>query len=173
MKKSKGFTLTEVLVVLILFSVSVSLLLLVFSRGVSTSLSLEERSERTVLLATLFWDLQRKVFGAERIYVEETSLYMITSGGSYYPGLVRCGYMFRDGTLFYSEDRNVWGEVYNPNGGWVRVGNFRMFRVVAVEGDREFTAYDGLPEKIRVYLDGEVFTFETLRQRIPSGLRKP
>ena len=163
MRSGRGFTLTEVLVVLLLFGVSLSLLLFVFSRGVSSSLAVEERSERVSLLASLFWDMERKIFGAERIYIEGDALYMVTSGGSYYPGLVRCAYIFRDGDLLYFEDPDLSKEIYATEGDGIRIGRFERFRVVAVEGNRDLPAYDGLPRFVRVYLDDMVFTFETLR----------
>ncbi|MDQ7039125.1 MAG: prepilin-type N-terminal cleavage/methylation domain-containing protein [Aquificota bacterium] len=173
MRESKGFTLVEVLVVLALFGVSVSLLVIVFSRGVDFSLSLEERSERVRRTALLFWDLQRKFFGAERIYIEGDSVYMVTSGGDYFPGMVRCAYVFRDGNLLYYEDRDVGGDIYGVTGKGKIVGRFRDFRVVAVEGNRELSVYDGLPSRVRVYVDDKVFTFEVSGGRVLSGLRKP
>lgn len=173
MRESRGFTLVEVLTVLILISVSVSLLVLVFSRGVDFSLSLEERAERVRRTALLFWDLQRKLFGAEKVYVEGDSVYMVTSGGDYFPGIVRCAYVFRDGKLLYYEDRDVEGDIYGFEGEGKLVGKFRDFRVVAVEGNRELSVYEGLPAMIRVYIDGEVLTFEVSKGLYPSGPRKP
>ena len=163
MRSRGGFTLAEVLVVLILLGVSVSLAVFLFSRGVSSSISVEERAKRLSLLATLFWDMERKVFGAERVYVEGDAIYMVTSGGDYFPGIVRCAYVFREGELLYFEDPDLSREIYATEGEGIRIGRFEEFRVVAVEKGREFPAYDGLPDAVRVYVDDLVFTFETLK----------
>ena len=150
-----------------------SLLLLIFTRGVDSSIGISKEAEKEITLANLFWDLQRKFFGAERVYIRGDEVYMITSGGSYYPGIVRCAYVFDNGKLLYYEEPYTSGDVTSLDMKRAkRVGEFERFRVVAVDGE-EFSAYDGLPDLIRVYLGDVVFVFETLKRRAPSEPHRP
>jgi len=86
---NRGFTLLEVLVVLVLVGLTFSTLLLLLRRGVDTGTGITRYSENLISEASLFWDLQRKIFGARKIKVEGNSLYMITTGGNLYPGVVK------------------------------------------------------------------------------------
>lgn len=72
-KKSGGFTLIEVLVVLTLMGLVFSLLVFVFSRATDSSLKVSARSEELKRQASLFWEMERKVIGAKRIRIEGNS----------------------------------------------------------------------------------------------------
>ncbi len=59
-------------------------------------------------------------------------MYMITSSGSFYEGVVKCAYFQKNGRLF-DEERAV------------DLGPMDSFEVVAVVGGREEEAFEGLP----------------------------
>jgi len=162
--KSRAFTLIEVLVVLTLIGLTFSVLLLVFSRGVDSSLSLSGSSRSLVERASLFWDLQRKILGANKIEVSGNALYMITSGGTLYEGVVKCAYIFRDGRLFYYEFPYPYGALDEVEEEKLQeLGKVSEFRVLAVVGNREEKFYEGIPDYIKVHINGEEMVFQTLR----------
>ena len=175
-RPSRGFTLTEILVVLVLLGLTFSALLLLLRRGVDASAGVTGYSENLVSEASLFWDLQRKVFGARKIKVEGNSLYMITTGGSLYPGVVKSAYLFRDGILLYYEFPYAYGALEEVEEDKLQeVGRFEEFSVSVLEGRRELTRYEGFPPYVKVRVNGREFLFETfaLRTSAPSELRKP
>jgi len=164
MSKGRAFTLVEVLVVLTLIGLTFSILLFVFSRGVNSSLSLSQSSERLKSEASLFWELQRKVVGASRIKVSRDGLYMITTGGSFNGGVVKCAYLYRDGDLYYYEFPYPYGAIDEVDeNGLYKLGTFTEFRVVAMERNREYEAYEGLPEFLKVYLNDREFLFKVIK----------
>lgn len=162
--RDKAFTLVEVLVVLVLLGLTFSILLLIFSRGIDSSLNLSRRGESLKMEAGLFWDLQRKILGAERIKVDGEGIYMITSAGNFYRGVVKCAYIYRDGELYYYEFPYPYGAVDEiEEGKLYKLGKFEEFRVVAVDRDREERFYEGLPRFVKVRLNGKEFVLETIR----------
>ncbi len=169
----RGFTLIEVLVVLILMGIVFSTLLIVFSRGIDSSLSISEDSEFLKRKVLLFWDFQRKILGAKKILLKKGNLFMITSGGSIYQGIVKCAYIYRDGKLYYYEFPYPYGAIEEYEEDKLQeIGRYKGWRVVAVVGKREFKSYEGLPNKVRVYVDDEMFIFDTL-QRTPLKFHGP
>ncbi|HIC97802.1 MAG TPA: prepilin-type N-terminal cleavage/methylation domain-containing protein [Aquificaceae bacterium] len=164
MSSNRAFTLVEVLLVLTLLGLTFSTVLFVFLRGIGSSLSVLESSEKLSGEASLFWDLQRKVFGASRIKIENDRLYMITSGGTYYEGVVRCAYFFREGKLYYYEFPYPWGEIDDiEESKAFQIATVGSFEVSAVEGDGEERSYDGLPERVVVRIGDTEFIFDTMR----------
>jgi len=158
--KGRAFTLVEVLVVLILLGLTFSALLLVFSRGIDSSLRITEDSERLKLKANLFWDLQRKIVGAKRIRVENNNLYMITSGGTIYQGVVKCAYIFKNGKLYYYEFPYPYGAIDEIEEDKLQeVGEFKSFEVKVKEGNRVLNSYEGLPDEIIVKVGKDEFVF--------------
>ena len=164
MSRGRAFTLIEVLVVLTLIGLTFSILLFVFSRGVNSSLSLSESSEKLKAEASLFWELQRKVVGARKIKVDREGLYMITSGGSFNEGVVKCAYLYKEGELYYYEFPYPYGAIDEVEEEELyRLGTFEEFKVVAVERNREFALYEGLPEFLKVHVNGREFLLEFIR----------
>ena len=162
--KDRAFTLVEVLVVLTLIGLTFSVLLLVFSRGADSSLNLTSRAESLKLEARLFWDLQRKILGAKRLRIENDNLYLITSAGDFYPGVVKCAYLYRNGELYYYEFPYPYGAIDEiEEEKLYRLGRVESFEVIAVVGNREEYTYEGLPLFVKVRLNGKEFLFETIR----------
>jgi len=156
----RAFTLIEVLVVLTLLGLTFSALLIVFSRGIDSSLRITEESESLKPKASLFWDLQRKIVGAKRLRVENNNLSMITSGGTIYRGVVKCAYVFKDGKLYYYEFPYPYGAIDEIEEDKLqRVGEFDSFEVQVKEGNRVLNSYDGIPDEIIVKVGKEEFVF--------------
>lgn len=164
MKRDRAFTLVEVLVVLTLIGLTFSMLILIFSRGADSSLNVSRRAESLKTEARLFWDMERKILGAKRVKVEGKNLYMITSAGDFYRGVVKCAYLFRDGELYYYEFPYPYGAIDEiDENNLYRLGKVKDFEVVAVEREREEKFYEGLPRFVKVRLNGKEFVFETIR----------
>ena len=164
MRKDRAFTLIEVLVVLTLIGLTFSILLLVLSRGIDSSLNLSEGSEALKGEASLFWELQRKILGAKRIKVDRESIYMVTTGGSFNEGVVKCAYLFRDGKLYYYEFPYPYSAIDEiEEDRLYEIGEFESFGVSVREGNREYKVYEGMPQIVKVEVNGEEFVFETIR----------
>ncbi|WP_457600652.1 prepilin-type N-terminal cleavage/methylation domain-containing protein [Hydrogenivirga sp.] len=164
MSRGRAFTLIEVLVVLTLLGLTFSILLLVFTRGVDSSLNLSGSSEALRLKASLFWDMQRKLLGARRIRVEDDSIFMVTTGGSFSEGVVKCAYIYRDGRLYYYEFPYPYGAINEIDEDRLyELGRLDSFTITVREGNREFKTYDGLPQFVEVKVDDESFFFELIR----------
>ncbi len=164
MKSGRAFTLIEVLVVLTIMGLVFSVLILVFSRGIDSSLNITQKSEDLKRKAVLFWDLQRKVFGAKEIKIDPKGIYMLTSAGSFNKGVVKCAYIFKDKKLYYYEFPYLLGALDEVDEDkLIEVGRFSRFEVTAWDGRRELRVFDGLPQLVKVYLDDEEFVFEVFR----------
>ncbi len=164
MKPNKAFTLIEVLIVLTLTGLTFSILLLIFSRGISSSLNLSQHSESLKSEVSLFWDIERKIIGAKRIKVEKDRIYMITSSGSFYEGVVKCAYLYKNGRLYYYEFPYPYGAIdIIDEKNLYEIGRFENFKVSVIENNREFKAYDGMPQFVKVVVNSREFLFETIR----------
>lgn len=164
MKLSKAFTLVEILVVLTLLSVTFSTLLLVFSRGIDSSLNLFSESQKLRSEVLLFWDMERKVLGAKRIKIENDRLYMITSAGSLYEGVVKCAYFLKEGKLYYYEFPYPYGPIDDiEEDKAYEIGLFKEFSIRAIVNSREEVSFDGLPQYVEIIADGRKFLLETIR----------
>ncbi len=164
MKQGRAFTLIEVLLVLTLLGITFSVLLFVFSRGIDSSLSITEGSEKLKAQATLFWDLQRKIFGAKDIKIEPNGIYMLTTAGSFNKGVVKCAYIFEDGKLYYYEFPYPYGTLEEiDRKALMEIGRFESFEVRAWERGREFRTFKGLPKFVKISLEGEEYLFEVFR----------
>ncbi len=163
MNRDRGFTLVEVLIVLAVMGLAFGSLALIISRGTDSSSALIKDSESFKLEVTLFWDLERKVLGAKRIKIEKDSIYMYTTGGNHFPGVVKCAYTLREGKLMYYEFPYPYGSIDDLEGGVSYViGKVESFEVFASDGERDETVYDGIPPFVKVVINGREFVFETL-----------
>jgi len=163
MSRGRGFTLVEILITLAIAGITLTSLFLIFSRGSLTSAGLTEESASFKMEVSLFWDLQRKVLGAKRIRIEGDALYMYTSGGSHFPGIVKCAFYVKDGMLRYHEFPYPYlsiDEIYE--GVDYVLGPVRRFEVFASDGRVDETVYDGMPRFVKVILNDREFVFETL-----------
>ncbi len=162
-EKNKGFTLVEVLIVLSLLGLTFSVLLLTWARGMDSSLNISKRAEELKSEILLFWDLQRKILGAKKIKLYRGNIYMITTGGSIYQGIVKCAYVFNNGSLFYYEYPYPYGALEEIEEDKLqRIGNFENFEVSAVKDKKEWRDYEGMPDYVVIRLNDREFVFETL-----------
>ncbi len=165
MRRTKlAFTLVEVLIVLSLLGLTFSILVLVFSRGVDSSLNITEGSESLKREVSLFWDLQRKIVSATRIKVEDGNLYMFTSAGSFNEGVVKCAYIYRDGMLMYYEFPYPYGAIDDvEEEDLINLGRLESFEARAIIGNRELKTYEGLPHYVWVRVNDKEFLYEIIR----------
>ncbi len=100
----KAFTLIEVLVVVILLGVFFSTLAFTFKSIFESSLNISTGSRKLREISSLYWSLSRAIYGAKKLkLVDGRELYLITTGGMFYPGVVKAAYIYKNGTLYYYE----------------------------------------------------------------------
>jgi prepilin-type N-terminal cleavage/methylation domain-containing protein len=162
-KYPKGFTLLEVLVVLVLVGLIFTLVLTVFWRITETSSEVSKRASKLQRETTLYWQLTRSFFGTKRLaVVNGTQIYAITTGGSLFKGTVWCAYLYRNGTLYYYE------YPYPPpysikeiprEASEIILGKFKSVKFSARKGGIFYSNFEGKPDTVKVELNGESFLF--------------
>jgi prepilin-type N-terminal cleavage/methylation domain-containing protein len=158
--KKKGFTLIEVLIVLTVIALVFTLLSTVFYSNIQNSLNLLLSSEKLKTEADLFWNMQRKVFSAQEIYLAKGELYMTTSAGDYYQGVVKSAYIYKykEQKLFYYEFPYPYGELkFYEEDKLIPVGEFKDFKILAYKGESSYEEFNGKPDYFTVYLDKRKF----------------
>jgi len=162
--KQRGFTLVEVIVVLVLLGLIFSILLVVYIGGIKNSLGLLKRSESLNLEGRLFWRFTRSIFGASRVkLVNGTALYLITTGGNVFRGVVWEAYIYnpQNKTLDYYEFPYPPEKIDEipPQAVSYRLGKFSNFLIMAVDTGRTYADYSGLPDKIEVKINNNTYMF--------------
>jgi len=168
MKRNKGFTLIEILVVLALFSLIFGLISFTFYNVVKNSISLVDSGSSIKEKAILFWDIQRAILSAKDIYIEEEGenslLYLITAGGLYTKGIVKAFFFVEENALYYREFPYDYGDIrYVKEGKTYKLARVNSFRVRAFNGRREVTNFKGIPEYLIVEIDGRKFTIVPIK----------
>lgn len=152
----KGFTLIEVLLVLTLIGFIFLILSTVFYSNIHNSLNLITNSEKLKNEADLFWNIQRKVFSAQEIYLERGNLYMITSAGDFYQGVVKSAYIYKykEQKLYYYEFPYPYGDLkFYEEDKLLLVGEFRDFKILAYKGEKSYEDFNGKPDYFNFHLD--------------------
>jgi prepilin-type N-terminal cleavage/methylation domain-containing protein len=160
----KGFTLLEVLVTLTLLLLLFGIVYTLYWQSVSSSLKISKLSERLRQRATLFWEFTRSLYGAKTMRLENgTTLYLITTGGQFYRGVVQAAYIYANGTLYYYEFPYPLADItYFPQKGTVKetLGKFKTFKIAAyADNKREETLTGTLPRKVQIQIDNDTFCF--------------
>jgi len=159
---SEAFTLVEVLIVLTILSLIFTLLTLSFSRAVSSSLSGIKNSENLKREITLFWEMKRALTGARKVLLKGGSeLFLETSGGEFFKGVVKKAYIFEEGTLYTYEFPYPSGSLdFYEEDKLIQKGRFNSLRFYALDRNGKHDNYEGLPDFILVELNGKEFTFK-------------
>ena len=155
----KGFTLLEVLLVIALMGVFFGVLSYSFYSSARNSYLLLESAELTKEEALFFWSLQRKLTGAKDLYLKKDALFMTTSAGDYYQGIVKCAYIYKDGWLYYYEFPYPYGDIaFYEEDKLVKIGRFGETTFRAFFSGQFFEEFRGLPQWLEVRVGGRLFT---------------
>ncbi len=146
---------------LVLLGVVLSTALFVFLRGINSSSTITLKGEKLVEFSNLYWDLTRAFYGAKELaLINGTQLYLITTGGLFYPGVVHSAFIYRNGTLYYYEYPYPYGDIRHVEEDRLialyRLDSFRM--EVIDKGGKPSLNYRGKkPYMMEVNASGEVF----------------
>ncbi len=163
LKDKKGFTLLEVLVVLMIVGVLFSVLSYSLYSFLTNSTNLLADSERLKQEASLLLNIQRKVLSAKTLHIEKDKLFMITSAGDYYEGVVKCAYIYKDKTLYYYEFPYPYGDIrFYEEDKLVKLGRFENFSVRAYVGGSFMDSFQGIPEILYVRVGSYELFLRTL-----------
>ncbi|NPA32152.1 MAG: type II secretion system protein, partial [Aquificae bacterium] len=156
----RAFTLVEVLIVLAILSVLFGTLVGVFSRSVESSLGLIKTSESLRSEMLVYWEIKRALLGARDMLIRNgKELYLITSGGSLYKGVIKKAFIYRDGVLYTYEFPYPAGSIdFYEESRLVRLGSFPDFRLKAKDARGEHTNYRGIPPLVLVKLGQREWT---------------
>lgn len=154
----RGFTLLEVLLVLVLMGVFFGVLSYSFYSSARSSYLLLESAEITKEEALLFWNIQRKLSGAVDLYLKKDALFMITSAGDYYQGVVKCAYLYKDGWLYYYEFPYPYGDItFYEEDRLIRLGRYDEISFRAYANGQYLEEFKGLPQWVELKLDSKIF----------------
>lgn len=162
LKDKKGFTLIEVLIVIILIGLIFSLLSMIFYSNINNSLNLILESERLKKEASFFWNIQRKIASAKEIHLDKGNLYMLTTAGDYYEGVVKSAYIFRDGNLFYYEFPYPYGDLrFYEEDKLYNLGKFKNFNILAFKNEKKYDEFIGFPDYFLVEYDDKIIVVKS------------
>jgi prepilin-type N-terminal cleavage/methylation domain-containing protein len=155
----KAFTLLEILVVILILSVFFSTLTFLFKNSFDSAVGLLEKNSKLQRDINIFWQLTRAIYGAKRLILRNgTDLYLITTGGLFYPGVVKSVYLYKNGTLYYYEFPYPYGPLESYNSSELKtLGRFDKFALWAVYGGRESKDDDGRATLFKLILDNQTF----------------
>jgi len=158
----KAFTLVEVLVTLAVLGITFTVLFSAFVRASVFSYELVERSERRKEELLLFWEFQRALAGAKDLLVRDgRELFLITSGGERFKGVVKRAFIYREGVLYAYEYPYPAGSIdYYEEEELVEVGRFEEFELRALDSRGLHATYRGLPPLLLLKLKGRELTFK-------------
>ncbi len=153
----RGFTLLEVLLVVALMGVFFGVLSYGFYSSVRNSYLLMESAEATREEVMLFWNLQRKLTGAQDLYLKRDALFMTTTAGDYYQGVVKCAYLYKDGWLYYYEFPYPYGDItFYEEDKLIRLGRFKELSFRAFAGGQFLEEFRGKPNWVEIKGEGRV-----------------
>ncbi|RMH01911.1 MAG: prepilin-type N-terminal cleavage/methylation domain-containing protein [Aquificota bacterium] len=159
----RGFTLLEVLLVVSLLGLLFGLLSFSYHSALRNAYGLNQDTQKEKEITLFLWGLQRKLLGASDLYLKKDAIYMLTTGGEYYEGLVKAVYVFKDGWLYYYEFPYPYGELtFYEEDRLVKLLKLKSlsFRAYTPQGYQE--EFRGLPTRVEVSLEGKRFLFEVL-----------
>jgi len=157
----KAFTLVEVLVVLLLLGLLFGLLSYVLKSGTESSLFVVESSQRLRDESLLVWNIQRKLMSAKDAYMEEDKLFLHTYAGDYYEGMVKCAYIFKDGTLYYYEFPYPYGSInFYEEEKLIKLAKFKSFSFLAESAGTTQKTFRGLPEKYHIIIEDREYVLK-------------
>jgi len=112
--------------------------------------------------ASLFWELQRSLAGAERVKINQgKEIFLITSGGSFYRGVVKKGFIYKDGWLYLYEFPYPSGSMdFYEEEKLIKLLKLEDFKVFALDSRGKHENYEGLPPFVIVELNSKKFTFK-------------
>ncbi|SNZ16356.1 pilus assembly FimT family protein [Hydrogenobacter hydrogenophilus] len=169
LKDKKGFTLLEVLIVLMLVGILFGVLSYSFYSFLTNSTNLLADSEKLKQEANLLLDIQRKVLSAKTLYMEKDKLFMITSVGDYYEGVVKCAYIYKDKTLYYYEFPYPYGDIrFYEEDKLIKLGRFDTFYVKAYDKGQFIDSFQGIPQVVYVKLNSHELFIKTLSSQRDS-----
>ncbi len=146
-KDKKGFTLIEVLIVILLIGLIYSILSMIFYSNIGNSLNIISDSEKLKREANFFWNIQRKVASAKEIHLNKGNLYMLTTAGDYYEGLVKSVYILREGNLYYYEFPYPYGDLrFYEEDKLYNLGKVEKFQILAFKNENKYDEFIGFPD---------------------------
>lgn len=162
LRNPEGFTLTEVLVVLLITGLIFSVLTVVLFSSTNNSLSLLSRAEELKRDSTLMWNLQRKILSSQEILLEKDRLHMVTAAGDFYEGVVKCSYILKNGSLYYYEFPYPYGDLrFFEENKLIFLGNFDNFKIIAYQNQQSHQEFRGMPDYFQIEIKGRIFIVKT------------
>jgi len=157
--RNRGFTLPEVLVVLLLISLIFGAVLAVLVSVGRGSLEADRRAGELDRRAFLLYRLRHQLEGALRglrLERREDGLYLafVTPVGEVHPGVVGVRYRYAEGRLYYCENPYPRADLlFCEEGKEFSLGDFEDFEVrVFSQGKWREGFGGGLPEKVEILL---------------------
>ncbi len=160
----RAFTLVEVLLVVSLVGLLFGVVIFSFYRATDSSVTLLTSSELLKQEAILYWELERKILGAKQIHIENDRIYMITTGGNYYSGVVKSAYFVKDKKLYYYEFPYPYLSIDDIDEDAAHeVMSVENFSVSAYNRDSRYKTYTGLPDFVEIRLNGRRLVYKVIK----------
>jgi len=155
----KGFTLIEVLIVLILTSLVFGIVLLVLKVAGISGIRYDKKSDLIRQNLLIYYRLKHQLEGAMEFLQFKTTpnekiLKFYTTQGYTYPGNVEVCYKYINGTLYYAEQIEGLKDEKLCENSTYAIGTFKSFVVKCYYKGKIYnqTFTGGIPEKVEIVL---------------------
>ena len=162
-KWNKAFTLIEILVVIAILSLLFSTITVIFKSLYEGSLKLSSSSQELSKKIQIFWTLTRALYGSKKVILKNgTQLYLITTGGQFYGGVVKAVYIFKNGSLYYYEYPYPYGSLYDYNNKkLIQLAKFKNFKIYALVNKQLKETFYRKAKLYQLHIDNETFYIKT------------
>ncbi len=151
--QNKGFTLVEVIVVVVMISLVFSVLSFALYSSIKNSMETSVGSEDLKQKALFFWDMQKKFYTANYVYLKDNILTIYNTAGNS-KGLVKSTFFTKDGFLWYYEFPFVYGDPYfYDEKNAIKLFKIRNFKMYIVKDNQRFFEFQGLPDYLVIEFD--------------------
>ncbi len=159
----RAFTLIEVLITLSIISLVFLIAFGSFIQIMSSSADAVRRSETLYEELKLFWELNRALVGAKQIYIENgKDIYLITSGGGRFKGLVLRAFLSREDGLYEYEfpypPKDI--KLNIPEDELILLSPIKGVQFFAYLQGQKLENYEGLPDAVIVNINGREYFFK-------------
>lgn len=150
----RGFTLLEILITLLTLGLLLGLLSYTFYSSISSSLDITKDGESLKRDILLLWNIQRKIISSKYVVLDKDNIFMITSAGDYYEGVVKCAFIYKKPILYYYEFPYPYGNIeFYEEDKLIKLGKFENFTVRAYKDGNLYENFSGIPELFYVSLN--------------------
>lgn len=165
-QNSRGFTLIEILITLMLIGLIFSVLSYGVYSSINSSVSISADAKQTEEEAKFFWDFQRRFATSKQVFVKKSGdgsymVVMYNTAGEFSKGVVKSVYFLKDGFVQYYEYPYVFGDpFFYEERASIRILPAKSFYVEVFSQGQKFEEFQGKPDYIAITVEDRRMVFK-------------